>query len=116
MTGPFGPPSNRVNRSSTSSSVRKKCASPGPHVNGRCSRGGCVRVEGAGPGEDAAEGLVEGAGEHPAELRHRLELVERAAADPLMVVICLAKSATWMVTMPLAATGPEVPSPSWTVT
>ena len=41
-----------------------------------------VRDEGAGPREDAAEGLVEGPGEHPAERRHRLELVERAAADP----------------------------------
>ena len=45
---------------------------------------GSVGVERAGPGEDAAEGLVERAGEHPAELRHRAELVEPAvAADAL---------------------------------
>ena len=82
MTGPFGPPLKRVSRSSTSSSVRKKCASPGPQVSGAVLARRGVRDEGAGPGEDAAERLVEGPGEHPAERRHRPELVERAAADP----------------------------------
>ncbi len=84
ITGPLGPPLKRVSRSSTSSSVRKKWTSAGPHPQRAVLARGSVGVERAGPGEDPAEGLVERAGEHPAELRQRAELVEPAvAADAL---------------------------------
>ena len=116
MTGPFGPPLKRVSRSSTSSSVLKKWTSAGPHRSGRCSRGGASGLKALGRAKTPPKvSLSEPANIRP-NFASALELVERASPPtPFIVVSCLAKSAMWMVTMPLAATGPSW-SPSWTVT
>ena len=116
ITGPFGPPLKRVSRSSTPSSVRKKCASPGPQVSARCSRGAASGTKALGRAKTPPKDSLRA----PANIRPNVAIALSWSSGlpptPRIVVICLAKSAAWMVTMPLAATGPVVPSPSWTVT
>ena len=108
ITGPLGPPLKRVSRSSTPSSVVKKWTSAGPVRSGRCSRGGASGLNALGLAKTPPKVSLS----EPANIRPNFAIAPSWSSRPsppmpFIVVSCLAKSARWMVTMPLAATGPS---------